>query len=871
MRTHTIDQIVIILLFCVGLSIGASVTGVSVAGDTVRITTSAATLDLVPATDNMVECCYYTTARRGPRTDMISPTYRPAAHFSSVQTTTDPIVVAGPNYRVQINRANFTVAFLDKNGTELFKTRAGTDGFWEGGSYKTVQADVTKGPYYGVSNDGRQLSRSFGSLDGIAEVSAGDQGHGGAPFIWTTKGLGFIADNGGGSMSINDGASACYLQSVKESTEGTRLFFLIAGAPREIMYNYHTVTGFPPMPPLWALGFLHSQWGWDQNTAKARARTYRQKDIPVDAFILDFEWMDWGNPDGEFKWNPSSFPGGMTGALRDTMNSMGIKLMGIRKPRVHTATPAGAYCEQQKWYVWKENDYFSNKEVGNLNFDIPACRQWYWQKFVDPAYNSYERGIVACWNDEGGYGNFQNFHWQQGQYEGQVAMNNLRVFSLNRSYFAGAQRFAYGLWSGDIGTGFGSQTSQSLYMLSSICIGAQWWSMDVGGFDGHPTNENYFRWMQMGAFVPIFRVHSNHDDRSPWTYGAEAERICTEFIRLRYQLLPYLYAAFRSSTTQGLPPVRPLVMDYPGEATTANELRCWMFGPDMLVAPVTTVGATSATFYLPTGDWMSYWNDSLVAGGKEVTLNSGRDRIPLLVKRGSVVPLRPWGRFSTDTLALKEIAFHVYCGAAGSGAYYEDDYATREYESGAYCSIPIAHTLSTDGDVVTLGPRQGSFAPRQRSGQFVFHGRSAKPLEVLRNRVQVPFADSAAFAQTSSPAWTWWPGKRQVVVKVNDPLAPGELVVSQVPVLAQGAMRRVMGTDVRLRSCDKRPVLAIRCAPSTQATVRILDASGRTAFSWTGSVHAGELLLPMSRLGSGTYVWSARIGNRALEGRFALP
>jgi hypothetical protein len=321
------------------LSIAAtadSVRSVSIIGDTLRVTlTGGPVLDAVASADNMVECCYRTASARGPRTEVIGPAYHPSSHFSSVQTTGDPIVAVGPGYRIEVTRTDFTIGFFDAAGTLLFRTRGGAEGFWEDGSTKKVQANVVKGPYYGIQNKSTQLNQWYG----VASLDAGDQGRAGGPFVWTTQGFGFLADNGAGALNFWDNnASTCYLQLEKPGSDGTRLFFLMAGAPAEIMRDYHLVTGFPPMPPLWALGFLHSEWGQVQSTIKARARTYRSKDIPADAFILDFDWLDWGNPDGEFKWNQTYFPGGMNGTLRDTMNAAGFKLMGIRKPRVHTGT-----------------------------------------------------------------------------------------------------------------------------------------------------------------------------------------------------------------------------------------------------------------------------------------------------------------------------------------------------------------------------------------------------------------------------------------------------------------------------------------------------------------------------------------------------
>jgi alpha-D-xyloside xylohydrolase len=311
-------------------------------------------------------------------------------------------------------------------------------------------------------------------------------------------------------------------------------------------------------------------------------------------------------------------------------------------------------------------------------------------------------------------------------YEGQrSSAPDQRVVILTRSGFAGQQRFAGAVWSGDISSTWTAMAKQIPAALGYAAAGMPYWSMDCGGFSvperysaENPTSadladwrELYTRWFQFATFVPLLRSHGERPLREMWFFGGEddpAYRTQLKFDRLRYRLLPYIYSLAGAVTHEGGSFMRPLVMDFPGDARACAIGDQYLFGPALLVNPVTQPQARSRAVYLPAtpGGWYDFWSGAAVAGGRAIDAPAPYEALPLYVRAGSILPSGPDLQYANEKPA-DPVTLHVYAGADGRFTLYEDDGATYGYERGECARIPLR--WDDAARTLTIGARVGSF------------------------------------------------------------------------------------------------------------------------------------------------------------------
>jgi alpha-glucosidase len=358
---------------------------------------------------------------------------------------------------------------------------------------------------------------------------------------------------------------------------------------------------------------------------------------------------------------------------------------------------------------------------------------------------------------------------QRAEYEGQRTYNDKRVWSINRNFYTGAQRYAYGLWSGDIQSGFTSMANQRLFMLSSITLGVPWWGMDIGGFQSAPTSENYYRWIQFGAFVPIFRVHGTYNqEREPWYFGTQAESIATKYIRLRYALMPYIYAAAWENHCTGVPIVRPLVMEYPNDPAVGYIWAEWLFGNDLLVSPVTLSGATKQSVYIPEGTWYDFHSGKSYSSSGIVEVPVTSDNIPIFVKAGAIIPMSPPAQ-CTDAPEMKgTVILSSYPNGSGSCTVYDDDGATYAYEQGVFRTVAVTHERDAETAVITIAAGAGPFATPERDWMAQFNWVDASPDSVLLDGIILRKYIADSLIQYSITGWCYDSISQQCLVKFQD-------------------------------------------------------------------------------------------------------
>jgi len=854
-----------------------SVTTVTVTGNIVRcVLSTGSAVDFSPATENMVRVEFRQANANSAVSNLMDPNYTSTLTFTNVNQAGDPIVLTGPNYSVSIAKSAFGIIFKNSQGTTLFSSTAV-------GQF-SLKGTIVAGNYYGLNNQ----TYNDPYIPSSNLVISGDkvlfddyhmqEGGGSSPFTWTTKGFGIFVDVERGDFNFANATTLNITRTNPGCANTNCLFWLIAGTPLQIMSSYYKASGAFPVPPKWTCGFMNSEWGMVEADFKSHVQTYRAKSIPLDAFILDYDWFDYNNrngvTDGDFQWDVTAYPDVSSsysqatgGDLKRWADGQGVKFIGIRKPH-------GIWTGVGTW--------------GNCgNFSDPAIRTKYWEKFVNPSWDAYGRGIIAYWNDEAEACTnisdpFEPLNMQKSMYMGQrydstagvPQYRNNRVWSLNRSYFGGAQRYAFAQWSGDIDCSNQSMQDNRTFMLTSINLGSAWWTQDIGGFQTDPTAADYQHWMQFGAFTPIYRVHGNNGKkRWPWVYtagyagqpadGGVAERVATKYIRLRYSLIPYIYSSYWKLHRDGVPFVRPLVMDFPADNNVAQTIDSWMFGDNMLVSPVVTnYSATTKSVYLPAGNWVNYWTDAVYTGGAATAVPVNADTIPLLVKQGAIIPTQQIVQFINNypvtqnaANAVVPVTFNVYGGANGSYEYFDDDGVTYNYEQGQYRSIVYTHASTASDEQVVIGAKQGAYAPADSNGFFVFHDIGWTPVlvsvqsgDISANKVAV-----TALSSATAPAWAWDNVAKQVFVKVISPFVAGAVRISSTT-----GVKRVPSTvslrSTRIMLVQGRMIIPITFTGNSGLKVRLMTSSGAVAkeFRFT-SLPQGEqtLSLPTGNLAQG--------------------
>lgn len=738
-----------------------------------RITQNADVVEVEAVAPNIVRVHVEVAGQSTPRTLVMDPSFQPqdTAGFKKVGDADVLIspqmsvsVHEGPPMEMQVNDAEGNVLLTLPDLIKRVKAQ------------EVAFVHYENEELYGINGLDRRDTGAGILRNGGGIVAQGIQGDGGAPFVFTRR-YGVLVDSDGGSFEPLD-ETLRFVHSSRPDTE----FFIIVGKPMQTVEGLMLLTGRPPMPPKWTLGFLNSQWGSTEEEILDLANTYREKRIPISAFILDFDWKAWGEDNyGEWRWNstadpgnssPEKYPDGASGKFAANLLGQQIHLVGILKPRIlidredGTPTEASAYATAHGFWYPNEirvEDYVTHRLAGNIDFNNAEARAWFWEH-LRPAFKA---GITAWWNDEADYdatttfNNFQFLNMSRALWDGQRADSTERVWSINRAYYLGSTRYGAAEWSGDISTGFQSMAYQRRRMIAALDLGVPHWSMDTGGFGGGaPTPENYARWMEFAAFVPIDRVHGGFNQkRQPWVYGPVAEAAAKGAIRLRYDLMPYIYSYERIATETGLGIVRPLFWVFPDDPKSADETRSWMFGDALLVSPIVAHGETVHTFYLPPGTWFEYATGNRVSGGREVQVPVDAatwQDIPLYIRAGSIVATQPSDIDSSMDRRVP-LVLDIFPSSARTASFtiYDDDGHTYAYEKGAYFRQQITATQHGDTTDVTLDAPTGSYISTIPGYVLRIHSSAASIASARYNLRR--FSSETDFNNASNsnqPAWT---------------------------------------------------------------------------------------------------------------------
>lgn len=552
------------------------------------------------------------------------------------------------------------------------------------------------------------------------------------PFFLSSKGYGVFWNNASDTRWSNRFQPVVAISS--SVARAVDYFFLYGPDFDKIIHEYRQLTGAAPLFPRWAYGFWQSKLAYNsQAEIVAVAEKYRQLHIPLDNIVLD---EGWETSLGSRVFN-SNFPNRFE--LVQQLHRDHVKLMVSIWPIFEPGSSTFNQFLIKGLFVTPPRDHLPSYYVGTRLYDAfsPAARRLYWEQVRDSLYDA---GVDAYWMDSDepsdlfgeehrsplagaktaiGHGsrylNLYPFMTTKAIYDGQRSETKLkRVFTLSRSAFAGSQRNAAAVWSGDVATNFQTLKREIPAGLNFSMTGLPYWTTDIGGFLGGDTTnpayqEVFVRWFQYGAFCPIFRVHGTRTNKENelWSYGKQAQSILTLYDRLRYRMLPYIYSMAARTTFDGYTPMRALAFDFRSDPKALDISDEFMFGPAILIAPVTEAGAASREVYLPSGaNWYDFWTGDRVAGGESIQRQTPIQTMPLYVRAGTILPLGPESEYA-DQYPQAPITLRVYAGADADYTLYQDDGTTYAYENGAFAKIHLHWNNSTR--TLTIDARQGRF------------------------------------------------------------------------------------------------------------------------------------------------------------------
>jgi alpha-glucosidase/alpha-D-xyloside xylohydrolase len=508
------------------------------------------------------------------------------------------------------------------------------------------------------------------------------------------------------------------------------IFVVSSSEPRVIMREYARITGLPEMPALWGFGYLQSSRtlaGPDE--VMGVARTMREKRLPCDALIYlgtGFCPSGWNTRNGDFTWNSANFPNPKEQVAALHAEHFKVVLHVVVEGHHLTGTVADA-CTAPPLPsgVTADGHWPPDRQV--------AC---YW-----PSHRSVmvDDGIDGWWPDQGdGFDGQSELNRHRMYWEGtQLFRPNLRPFALHRNASAGVQRFGGFLWSGDIQSRWETLRTHVAVGINAGLTELPYWGTDIGGFvpTAEYTGELYARWFQFGAFCPLFRSHGRNwhlhlpwgwdggDGGPPETRGFNAdpaelhdtsiEPVCRKYLELRYRLLPYLYTAVRESHDTGMPIMRALWLHYPRETAAVARGDEYLWGRDLLVAPVVEKGATSRRLYLPRGTWYDFWTEARTEGGREIERAVDLATMPLYARAGAVVPMGPVRQY-VDEPSDEPVMLVVYPGADGDSSWYEDDGNTFDYRRGEFMRVVMTWQDAARRLTLRLAPGSQMRAPSPR-------------------------------------------------------------------------------------------------------------------------------------------------------------
>ena len=681
-------------------------------------------------------------------------------------TATETRMTAG-DVTVVVNAAPLLIRFTNAAGVTILEDQPSLPMAWDGENIHVWKRMPLDENYFGLGDKAGRMNRrnrsfTMWNTDEFGWQESSDPLYKTIPF--------FIGLRNGAAYGVFfDNAYRSSFDFGKESPDyfsfgavgGELNYYYFSGPePKKIIENYTAMVGHAPLPPLWTLGFQQSRYSY---YPEARAReivaTYRQKKIPLDAIYFDIDYQQGYAP---FTVNRQYFP---------TFEKM---ISDFRSQGVHTVLITDLHIKKDPNHGYApydtgmQRDVFVKKPDGSVfvgpvwpgdsvfpDFTLTKARDWWGEQYKD----FVSMGVAGFWNDmnepsvfkradktmpldnvhrldDGSTRDHRAIHNVYGMENVRATYDGLRKlrpderpFVLTRAAYSGTEKYA-ATWTGDNSSTWNHLSMSTPMLLSMGICGYSLVGDDIGGFAGTPTADLLTRWIEVGAFNPIYRDHTAKGtaDQEPWVHGPEHEMIRRRYIELRYQLLPYIYTGMEEMTRTGLPFMRPLFLEYPQAPGIEGNDHDFLFGRDLFVAPVTSEMLDAKEVNLPPGDWYDFWTSSKPAKHDHIQLHPRLEELPLYVRAGAIVPMQAvvQSTSETPTGALK---LRVYPGDDCRGSLYMDDGHTYAYQKNEF--LKVEYTCQVLGNSVTVGSKvvNGVYHPWWNSTEVIVYGASGGPKE----------------------------------------------------------------------------------------------------------------------------------------------
>lgn len=631
---------------------------------------------------------------------------------------------------------------IEKDGARIQSLQVAADS-------GVLSFDTGDSPLLALGEGGPQFDRR-GNLDAMRSGQGGYKlaTHGGRvpiPWLIGTSGWAIFFHQPFGTFDFT-GAQSKFQPKDPESALPLDVFFVAAPEPATIMAEYARLTGHAELPPLWSFGYQQSHRTLaSREEVLEEAKTFRDKKLPCDALIYlgtGFCPSGWNTENGSFSWNSRVFPDPkeiLELFHKDHFRAVLHAVILTRKLRgtVHDPCTLSRFDEEEA-----------------------SC---YW----DAHRADFAMGVDGWWPDEGDPLDAVSRLLRNRMYwEGpQIDRPNERPYALHRNGYAGMQRYASFLWSGDVYSTWETLRVHVANAINTALSGIPYWGTDIGGFvpTKEFTAELYLRWFQFGAFCTLFRCHGRTWKlRLPWGWdtgdpgpieisnygGAEipdasqlhnpqVEPICRKYLELRYRLLPYLYSAVRECTKTGMPIMRALWLHYPDDPIAVARDDEYLWGREILVAPIFENDATSRRVYLPKGPWHDFWTAERLEGGKEITRAVDLETMPLYVRGGAILPLGPVKQY-VDEKVDAPLSLTIFPGADGAFLLYEDDGKSFDYRRGDWMGIQMNWDDAARRLRLHLAPGSRMLPPVRRPMEVILEG-TKKEIEFAGRPIDIGF------------------------------------------------------------------------------------------------------------------------------------